>query len=206
MKLSSRALLIIPFMLLPLASGAQESSSSSAVSSASSSRSAGLPPYAITPETEKVIIPTDLASSCLSNPNKDLCIPDMLKQLQRAKVAFVNQQRRKRDAWKSEHASMGRTQEYLDMLQAFSNEMKKESDLFEKQLREATKKLHDAQKGRSRTGSASSSSRSSSSAPKVDQSELDKCAKITDEVKRRVCIRAITNRSKLRLTTEKMYK
>lgn len=208
MKTASRLLLTVSATLLPLLAVADESSETSASAASSSSSSVYLrfPIYGKTPEFESATLPSELASSCLSNPNKDLCIPDTLKQLQRAKVNFVNQQARKRDAWKREHASMGHTQEYLDLLREFSNEMKKESDQFHKDLTEASRKLHAAANARRRTGASSSSvSSRSSSSMSVDTEQLAKCEAIEDPAKKRVCIRAVRNRVQFRFGAGKTY-
>jgi hypothetical protein len=197
---TSRCLLGLALMAAPAFAMAEEAASSSASSSSSisSSFTLKLPP---------------LPSSCLSNPGKDKCIPDALKNLERAKSDYVNYVAKKRQIWIEEHASMGRTDEYQILLRAYTTQLKNEGEVFIKQIQEETKKLTANRTNRRGRGGAvpigsSASSSSVSSAPhtNVDQESLDKCASITDDHKKRLCIRTEANREKLRPKMGKTYR
>ncbi len=188
----SLSLASIAMALTPLAAGAQSSTSSATSSASSSSESSlSLPP---------------LPASCLANPNKDLCIPDALRNLERLKLDYVNQVARRRQAWIDEHASMGRTPEYLKLLQDFSNKSQRESQAFLDKLTAQMRIITAGRTNRRGRGASSTSSSSSSvSSRPVDVKALAKCHAITDEVRRRVCVRAVNNASRQRLTTGKAY-
>jgi hypothetical protein len=183
----------------PLFGFAQEASSSVASSSSSSASSFSftLPP---------------LPSSCIANPGKDKCIPDALKNLERAKIDYVNYVARQRQIWIDAHAYMGRTDEYQKLLRAYTTQLKEQGEVFIKKISEETKKLTEGRTARRGRGSAvpigagSSASASSMSKPAVNQEAINKCAAITDEVKRRLCIRVETNRFKLRPHAGKTYR
>ncbi len=191
--LLSLSLASIATVLMPFAAGAETSTTGSSTSSASTSSESSLS------------IPS-LPASCLANPNKDLCIPDALRNLERLKLDYVNMVARRRQAWIDEHASMGRTAEYLKLLQEFSNKSQKESQAF---LDKITAQMRIITAGRTnrrgRGASSTSSSSSSVSSMPIDQKAMAKCKALTDDVKRRICMRAVTNASRQRLTTGKSY-
>jgi hypothetical protein len=187
-------------------SAAAESASSVSTSSASSSSSSAASAASSSSSVYSLVFPK-LPGSCESNPDKDKCIPDALKNLERAKSDYVNMVARRRLQWITEHAYMGRTQEYLMMLQAFSTQLKEEGEVFMKKISEQTKIITAGRTNRRGRGASSSSSVSSVGAKtKIDQQVIDTCASVKDERKRRICIRVEANSAKLRPHLGKTYR
>lgn len=196
---TSLSVLSIAALMAPVVS-AQESSSSSTASSASSSSSMS----SLAPIQWNTVIPK-LPSSCVQNPNKDLCIPDHIRNLERARLDFVNEMARLRQNWIADHAGMGRTTEYLVMLQQFSNHLKREGDIFANKINEAMREVSANRTNRRGRGSSSSMSSSSRSKAPVNQETIKKCNALKDPLKQRLCIRAVERQSQIRTTTRNSY-
>ena len=190
------SLVTLSALAVPAMMSAQESSS---VSSASSSSASSL----YEPSLPNL-------SSCLKATNKDKCIPDGLKVLDRAIREFVNIQERKRTQWVKDHSHMGATTEYRILLQAYSEQLKKEGDVFFKQVDALRKQLMSGRtnpRGRGTAASSSSSHVPAHLKAKVDAQALAKCASIKDEQRYRVCVRGMANRGKLKnLEAGKTYR
>jgi hypothetical protein len=144
----------------------------------------------------------------MNNPNKDLCIPDHIRNLERARLDFVNEMARLRLQWLADHSNMGRTTEYLVLLQQFSNHLKKEGDIFANKLNEEMKKVtinRTNRRGHGNGNSSTSSSSSSRSKAPVNQESLRKCEALKDSIKRRLCLRAVERQPNIRATTRNAY-
>jgi hypothetical protein len=189
------SLITLSALAVPAMAGAQESSSASSASSSSASS-------LYEPELPNI-------SSCLQSTNKDKCIPDGLKILDRAIREFVNIQERKRAQWVKDHTYMGATTDYRILLQAYSEQLKKEGDVFFDKIDALRKQLTAGRTNPRGRGNASSSSSSLPSRLRtnVDAEALAKCANVKDEQRYRVCVRGMANRGKLKnLEAGKTYR
>jgi hypothetical protein len=194
---ASLSALSIAAVLVPAVSAQEASSSASSASSSSLS--------SLAPIQWNTVIPK-LPSSCVQNPNKDLCIPDHIRNLERARLDFVNEMARLRQNWIADHAGMGRTTEYLVMLQQFSNHLKREGDIFANKINDAMREVSANRTNRRGRGSSSSSvSSSSRSKAPVNQETIKKCNALKDPLKQRLCIRAVERQSQIRTTTRNAY-
>lgn len=144
--------------------------------------------------------PEVIPDHCAGKTGKDRgrCISDTLNDLARQQKAFAEKQRTEREAWLDEHASMGITSEYLTMKQAFIKLQMEQRKAFEAEQLAIRKKLHDEQaQFRKTVKSSSSSSSSSSSGTAVSGEQTEaakvKCAKITDDRAKRMCLKRALN-------------